>query len=687
MNIIYKQFTIVWVFISLLFATQPADAQWQWLNLQLYNPVEVEFYDINKGAVLTVTSLLITNNGGTTFDTAFFSPGIPNNKSLNLIDSTTIAFFKGNKLYLSDNYGTTWDSVMLTQSFNSLVFLNDTVVIGQAGTSLLRSNNRGVTWLTLLSGTFSIGFHYQFPHPDTGYVSDGDTIRITYNGGTTWLSQPSWPTYKIYFPSDSVWYGVRNIQDSIYVIKTTDKGANWTFCLQAHTPLTVVNRVSFPNKETGYIGGYKYYSIPISGCGVLLGTGDGGNSWDWHNSQSCFGEMVIDINCLNSDTVYVLEFNGGLFRTTNGTDYTRQVVGVTTTTPLYEPCGTGGLYVTLNFPAKDTLVVHFDAMYGTATNGVDFMHIPDSVVFLPGMDLAEIPIMIIDDTLTEGAEFFTVVIHNTLYNDTATFWIYDEVPFPLTYQINPTERIVCGLSPNTSFTALISGGATPYSVTWYDTTGILSQQTTLPTQPILPWHRTIFVEITDNAMCNPFIDSVKLYYFDSCKVTIHSSHTGQVPAGVPVTYSLVHDCPTTGTPNQWRINGQLLYSNTEQITHTWSNSGNNTVEVMMLHLCGQTGDLLNVPVITSVTEQESATKIHISQSEQRKWVITGEHLKGNLALRVMDLGGRMVSKHDLKTDCGMLNYTLDLHHLPAGMYLLDLSSENGYGLREKILCL
>jgi len=683
MKSLFRLVIALFVFI----APMVLHAQWPILNFGLGNARQVKFHDINKGAAMTPTTLLLTTNGGTSFDTVFHRPGYAINSSLNFIDSTTLALHRNNILFSTADLGSTWDSVVLPQNFNNLVFLNDTTIVGKAGTSLLRSNNKGVTWITMLSGLSSTWFSYDFPHPDTGYVHDADTIRITFDGGIAWSSQPSVPGYSIHFPSDSTWYGVKTTQDSILIIKTTDQGATWAFSLQAYEPLTGFMSVVFPDKETGYLGGSRAYPLPIATCGVILGTGDGGDTWQWHEKFNCLYEMVIDIHFLNCDTVYALEFHGVLYRTTNGSDYTSRVISVGATTPLYEPCGRGNIYVNLNFPTQDTMVVHFDAMFGTATNGVDFMHIPDSVVFLPGMDIAEIPIVVIDDTLVEGAEFFSVVIHNTLFKDTATFWIHDEVPVPFSYSINPPERFVCWSATQTNFTAQLTGGAWPYSVVWYDTSGILSQQGTLTNLPIVPYHRTIYVEITDNSICQPLHDTVHIWYFDSCKVVIQSSHPGPVPAGVPVTYSLVHECATTGLNNYWWINETFTHSNTEHITHTWSQTGLNTISVRVMHPCGNLNSHDTTDVITSVEALSSSGTLQVNQTGSRSWLLTGDGLPpGNLTLQVLDMGGRMIKTLHLTTDDGRLNHQLNLPHQSPGIYLLDVTTETGHRLREKILC-
>ncbi len=188
-------------------------------------------------------------------------------------------------------------------------------------------------------------------------------------------------------------------------------------------------------------------------------------------------------------------------------------------------------------------------------------------------------------------------------------------------------------------------------------------------------------------MCHPVLDSVQLWYLDSCKVEIQTSHPGPVPAGVPVTYSLVHECPTAGLNNRWLINGQPTFQNTEQITHTWSQTGANTILVQVMHSCGQLNSVLTIDVITSVETLTSSGTLQVNQTGNRSWLLTGDGLPpGNLTLQVLDLGGRMVKTLHLTTDNGRLNHPLNLPTQSPGIYLLDVTSETGHRLREKILC-
>ena len=75
---------------------------------------------------------------------------------------------------------------------------------------------------------------------------------------------------------------------------------------------------------------------------------------------------------------------------------------------LIEGCNNGYLTFDLSYPAVDSLWVPV-TVSGTATNGVDYTTIPDSVLFEPGDTTYTIPIEIIEDAIDEGLE--TIVLY------------------------------------------------------------------------------------------------------------------------------------------------------------------------------------------------------------------------------------------------------------------------------------
>lgn len=94
-----------------------------------------------------------------------------------------------------------------------------------------------------------------------------------------------------------------------------------------------------------------------------------------------------------------------------------------------EGCVDGIITFTPDRIPDDTTVIHF-GIGGTATNGIDYVNIPDSIVFFPGMTERDVYVVPILDPLPEGSE--TVVIFLTdpctgLPRDSAVMIIQDGI--------------------------------------------------------------------------------------------------------------------------------------------------------------------------------------------------------------------------------------------------------------------
>lgn len=77
-----------------------------------------------------------------------------------------------------------------------------------------------------------------------------------------------------------------------------------------------------------------------------------------------------------------------------------------------EGCTQANLEITLPFALPDTSWVVFDSITGSATNGVDYNMINDSVMFLPNQLIVTIPIIPVYDALTEGDENIFLYLSN-----------------------------------------------------------------------------------------------------------------------------------------------------------------------------------------------------------------------------------------------------------------------------------
>ena len=162
--------------------------------------------------------------------------------------------------------------------------------------------------------------------------------------------------------------------------------------------------------------------------------------------------------------------------------------------------------VTFSIPsqATDTVWIRFDTIMGTATNGVDFPAIPDSVYILPGHQTCSFTISPYADTIIEGIEYISLVLPiSQTVRDTITVFINDY--FPVVLQNKGDTIIACG--DTVQIWVQPTAGVPPYHYTWaYDTT-IICLTTSNPV--VFPTASTAYhVTVTDVLGCSSFSDSV-----------------------------------------------------------------------------------------------------------------------------------------------------------------------------------
>ncbi|MDG1477699.1 MAG: choice-of-anchor L domain-containing protein, partial [Vicingaceae bacterium] len=167
-------------------------------------------------------------------------------------------------------------------------------------------------------------------------------------------------------------------------------------------------------------------------------------------------------------------------------------------TTLYEGCDPAVLNLTRSDTAGD-LTVHF-AITGTATNGVDYSLIADSVTYLSGIDTASIIINPLTDVIAEGAE--SIIITTTSINacgntivSTDSLFINDT---PIISSVSNDLLLSC---PDDSvlISANVSGAIPPYSYLWTDSQGNLFPDTADIFVPALVTD-TFYVNVTGH--CN-----------------------------------------------------------------------------------------------------------------------------------------------------------------------------------------
>ena len=177
-------------------------------------------------------------------------------------------------------------------------------------------------------------------------------------------------------------------------------------------------------------------------------------------------------------------FDSGIFLKSNSfstnvvtakVDYSNQGA-----TSAVEGCSQAIVSFKLDNPLPVPKTIHY-SISGSATNGTDYTHIPDSVTFPANTDSVAIVINPLVDNITEGVEDVRLIIATSLCSwDTVDVAISDYTT--VSVNIN-TPSVVC-VGDSVSLSTSINGGAVPYSYTWNtgDTTsGItkaISSQTT-----------------------------------------------------------------------------------------------------------------------------------------------------------------------------------------------------------------
>jgi gliding motility-associated-like protein len=161
--------------------------------------------------------------------------------------------------------------------------------------------------------------------------------------------------------------------------------------------------------------------------------------------------------------------------------------------------GCNDAILTFKLPqVKNTPTTIYYNTSGTATNGVDYSQLSNSVIIPAGQDSVNINIHPLMDTLAEPTEYITFVVFTSPCTaDTIKVYIKDNTP-PISTM--PNDTIICG-SGIANLISSVSGGYLPYSYQWNtgDTTNAISVSPNITT--------TYTLQITDQCQ-NDTLDSI-----------------------------------------------------------------------------------------------------------------------------------------------------------------------------------
>lgn len=190
--------------------------------------------------------------------------------------------------WYNQNSGTT-DTLYSVKFFD----MNHGVVVGEAGTTLVTSNN-GTNWANIATGNSSSLYNMIIKPNNTLVACGGNgTIIQSSDSGLTWQLQTTGITSRLTdlsFPTNDTGYavGVGGL-----MIKTTDGGSNWQ--VVSTGIISKLNGVDFYSANSGTI---------VGDDGVIFKTNDGGLTWTAFPYSTFYD--VFDIQYKDSLNGYLL---------------------------------------------------------------------------------------------------------------------------------------------------------------------------------------------------------------------------------------------------------------------------------------------------------------------------------------------------------------------------------------------
>lgn len=678
-----------------------ATAQWQTVHshnllntpngvdsLYYINPMSVKFANVRKGIMTAYSSspsaagdrlILRTFNSGDTWDTILqvsygqVAPG----SNIFMPDTNTLLFTTSMPFLLrSPDFGYSWDTVFTPQVFYSLSIVSDSLFYAGAMEYLYRSVDKGNTW-TLVP---SISVPNKVLYPSLfdsliGYVRTVDDVFRTIDGGLIWDTlNTNVPSGSIVIWKDDLWIRVTNpTQSSTYIILSSkDRGQSW----DTAAPLTLYGYCMpyFVTDSVWYVFS-DYHGFVTTNAGKTF--------IRQYNLSGTTG-IIVDMrgaDFLNKDTGFVFGNQMQLCRNFSGTDTTIILLNASVSADtIFEPCGKAKMNYLLSRPPSGTHVLHFDTVFGSATPGMDYVALPDSLVFPPGTQYLSIPLTVLNDTLTENTEDIVLAIKTLAGNDTMRIHISDFDPLspPLNIYTGDTVELCKGkhvlLGPS------ISGGKPPYQFRWYDNYGQTISTYSFNYKPDST--QILYVDVSDRMNC-PVTDSLLLLVHDSCGGNITAS-ANPILVGQSVTFTFQDSC--FGIKQYYWIIDNFAYAyDMKQVSYTFSSPGPKGIHIIMQTDCGTSFTITRVFHVgtASVTGQDSP-QLEITQTGESSFQIQASGLNGRVTYNIRDIRGRLIQSRQIASSNGELSETLHLAPLSSGMYLIEVGNDS-YIRREKFV--
>lgn len=222
--------------------------------------------------------------------------------------------------------------------------------------------------------------------------------------------------------------------------------------------------------------------------------------------------------------VCVEEYRNGVLINTKSRTFGYRVVQCDVITPmqvdvisqglLVEDCAEAGFIVTRDSTSTEEIIQVL--ITGTATNGVDYNFLPDTLIMPIGVASDTISIVPIFDNMTEGNETieFSIIIENpcdgTFDTTTAYLTIVDYIP--MTVSIGDSLNLCDEMYEYGTLWATVQNGVPPYNYVWYPTPYANNDTIVFPASDLDPNLNVFYVQILDACGGELTSDPVSVYH-------------------------------------------------------------------------------------------------------------------------------------------------------------------------------